>query len=387
MNCRVQGDCLPDKLDITPWDVSEEFKEEDYDRVANEFGAKIIDDALISRIRNITGEVHHYLTHRIFYAQRDLDILLDDYEKGNPFYLYTGRGPSGKMHLGHLLPFLFTKWLQEKFNADLVIQITDDEKYLFRDLELDDVRKYTRENILDILSVGFRPEKTHVLVDSQNAGVLYNNAIKVARHITASSAKAVFGFTDSDSIGKYFFTSIQAVPAFIMSELKGENVRCLIPHAIDQDAHFRLARDVLPKLGYYKPSSIISKFIPSLKGGGKMSSSDQTTGIYLDDDRKTVRKKLMKYAFSGGRTTAEEQRKYGANPDVDFAFNVYRMLESNVNETSRIYEEYKSGKILSGEMKAMAAEKISDFLDEINTRREELKMDYSSFMFDPARFK
>lgn len=378
---------MPDKLDITPWDVSEEFKEEDYDRVATEFGAKIIDDDLISRIRNIVGEdVHHYLTHRIFYAHRDLDILLDDYEKGKPFYLYTGRGPSGKMHLGHLLPFLFTKWLQDKFNVDLVIQITDDEKYLFRDLDLENVKKYTRENILDILSVGFNPEKTHVLVDTENAGLLYNNAVKVARHITASAAKAVFGFTDSDSIGKYFFTSIQAVPAFILSEIKGENIRCLIPHAIDQDAHFRLARDVLPKLGYYKPSSIISKFIPSLKGGGKMSSSDLTSGIFLDDDRKTVRKKLMKYAFSGGQTTAEEQRKYGANPDVDFSFNVFRMLENDVSVTAKVYDEYKSGKILSGEMKAMTAEKISNFLEEINARRSELEKDYSHYMFDVARF-
>ncbi len=41
---------------------------------------------------------------------RDLHQILDDVEKGKPFYLYTGRGPSsGAMHIGHLLPFMFTK--------------------------------------------------------------------------------------------------------------------------------------------------------------------------------------------------------------------------------------------------------------------------------------
>jgi len=36
------------------------------------------------------------------------------------------------MHLGHLLPFLFTKWLQDTFKVPLVIQITDDEKFFFK---------------------------------------------------------------------------------------------------------------------------------------------------------------------------------------------------------------------------------------------------------------
>ncbi len=378
---------MTEKPDITPWEVSNELKETDYDRIANEFGAKLIDEEIISRIKRITGEVHPFLTHRIFYSHRDLDIALDSYEKGEKFYLYTGRGPSGEMHLGHLLPFVFTKWLQDRFDVDLIIQITDDEKFIFRDVNEKDLEKYTRRNILDILSVGFKPEKTHVLIDSKHSGLLYNQAIRVSKHINASSVKAVFGFTDSDNIGKYFFTSMQSVPAFVMSVLKGKNVRCLIPYAIDQDPHFKLSRDVLPKLGYYKPSSIISKFIPSLKGGGKMSSSDQTTGIYLADDHKTVRRKLMKYAFSGGRDTAEEQRKYGANPDIDFAFNVYRMLEPDLNRTAEIYDEYKSGKMLSGEMKALASDRINEFLDGLRARREIVEKDFESYMFDPAEFQ
>lgn len=378
---------MTEKPEITPWEVSNSFREADYDKVANEFGAKLIDDKILKKIKEAAGSVHPYLTHGIFYAHRDLDVILDGHQKGERFYLYTGRGPSGSMHLGHILPFLFTKWLQEKFGVDLVIQITDDEKFLFRDIEGDSLEKYTRENILDILSVGFDPEKTHVLVDSRNSGLLYNNAIRVARHINASSVKAIFGFTDSDNIGKYFFTSMQSVPAFLLSELSGENVRCLIPYAIDQDPHFKLSRDVLPKLGYYKPSSIISKFIPSLKGSGKMSSSDQTSGIYLDDSPKTVRKKLMKYAFSGGRDTAEEQRKYGANPEIDFAFNVYRMLEPDLNRTSEVHEEYRTGRILSGEMKGLAADRINELLEKLKTRRDLVEQDIDSYMFDPEEFK
>jgi tryptophanyl-tRNA synthetase len=44
--------------------------------------------------------------------------IVTAYEAGEKFYLYTGRGPSSEaLHLGHLVPFHFTKWLQEAFKA------------------------------------------------------------------------------------------------------------------------------------------------------------------------------------------------------------------------------------------------------------------------------
>lgn len=43
------------------------------------------------------------------------------------------QGPSSEaLHLGHLVPFVFTKWLQDAFKVPLVIQLTDDEKSLWK---------------------------------------------------------------------------------------------------------------------------------------------------------------------------------------------------------------------------------------------------------------
>lgn len=43
------------------------------------------------------------------------------------------QGPSSEaLHLGHLIPFMFNVWLQKVFRVPIVIQITDDEKYLWR---------------------------------------------------------------------------------------------------------------------------------------------------------------------------------------------------------------------------------------------------------------
>ena len=86
-------------------------------------------------------------------------MILDAYEKGEKFYLYTGRGPSsGSLHLGHLIPFFFTKWLQDVFHCPLVIQLTDDEKFLWKKLTLDECRQMCIDNAKDIIACGFDPK-------------------------------------------------------------------------------------------------------------------------------------------------------------------------------------------------------------------------------------
>ena len=57
-----------------------------------QFGCAEVDDDLVRRIERLTGEpAHPFLKRKVFYAHRDLTPLLDAYEKGEPFYLYTGR--------------------------------------------------------------------------------------------------------------------------------------------------------------------------------------------------------------------------------------------------------------------------------------------------------
>ncbi|CAI9623899.1 unnamed protein product [Staurois parvus] len=135
--------------------------------------------------------------------------ILDSVEKGKPFYLYTGRGPSsGSMHVGHLVPFIFTKWLQEVFDVPLVVQMTDDEKYLWKDLTIEETYQYTLENARDIIACGFDVNKTFIFSDLEYMGSsrgFYKNVVQVQKHVTFNQVKGIFGFTDSDCIGKISF--------------------------------------------------------------------------------------------------------------------------------------------------------------------------------------
>lgn len=59
--------------------------------------------------------------------------------------------------------FLFLyRWLQDVFNVPLLIQLTDDEKVLWRDLKIEDARKMAFNNAKDIIAVGFDPENTFI---------------------------------------------------------------------------------------------------------------------------------------------------------------------------------------------------------------------------------
>ena len=368
-------------MEVTPYDVSGEV---DYDSLCKEFGIKKLSPSLLKEIEQLAGELHPYLRRQIFFAHRDLKWCLDEYKKGNKFFLYTGCGPSGPIHLGHLGTWRFTKWLQDVFDVELWFQFTDDEKFLFKNKSYDEIQKWTEQNMLDIIALGFDPKKTHFLVDTKHAGIMYPEAIKVAKKITTSTVKSAFGFTDSNNIGSMFYTAMQTVPVFLPNALSGKKQPCLIPLGIDQDPHFRISRDVVKKLGYDKPAILHSKFMVPLTGPvGKMSSSDADKAILTTDTPKQVKKKINKYAFSGGQATLEEHRKKGGNPDIDVAYQWLRYFEEDDAVLEDLAKRYRSGELLSGELKQLLINKINEFLAEHQKRRGEAKKLIPKFMYTP----
>ncbi len=357
---------------VTPWNVNGVI---DYNLFAKESGLSLIDDKLKERLRKHVGKLHYLIERNIFYAHRQLDWLLDEYEKGNKFYVYTGISPSGTMTLGHLLPFTLAQWLQEKFDCEVYIQIPDEEKFLARQgLDLDEMHKLAYVDLLHIISLGFKENKTKVFIDTDYAGHLYKQAVRVAKHITFSAVKDAFGIGSDANIGWIFYTSMQAVPAFLKSVEEGRNVPCLIPLGIDQDVHFRLARDAISKLGYYKPAIMHSKFLPSLNGSSKMSSSEAINTIYLSDNEETVRKKISR-ALTGQQPTAELQKKYGGDPEKCVVCQYYKyFFEPDDKKLEEIFERERNGTMLAGEHKAELADAINAFL----AKHRELMHKYES---------
>ena len=265
----------------------------------------------------------------------------------------------------------------DKFDVNIYFQLTDDEKFFSKqELTLDQTSGFALENALDFMALGFNPKKTKIIINTKNIKTLYPIAAQVAKKINFSNTKAVFGFTNETNIGMIFYTSLQSAPCFI------EDKPVLIPLGVDQDPHFRITRDIAPKIDKPKPALIHNIMIPSLLGpGGKMSASDEKSTIYTTDSPEVVKKKINKHAFSGGQTNVDEHRKIGGNPDIDVSYQYLRIFfEPDDNKLKKIYDDYKSGKMLTGELKAILIEKINGFLSIHQEKREEARKNIDDYM-------
>lgn len=367
-------------MKITPWEVRAEVEKIDYERLVEQFGVKLLDAELLQKLEKLTGELHLLLRRQIFFSHRDFDWILERYEAGKEFCLYTGRGPSGQMHLGHLLPLLFTQWLQEKFGAELYFQFTDDEKFLIKDLTLEQTESFSYQNALDVIACGFKPELTHFIVNTRHIKYLYKLALKVAKHLNYSTIKAAFGLHTSSNVGIIFFPTIQMAVCFLPSELKQRNVPCLIPASIDQDPYWRVVRDVAPRLGYYKPAQIHCKFLPGLARGGKMSASQPETAIFTTDSAEVIEQKI-KNAYDAGQPTLREQRLKGGIPEHCPVFSYYYFLfEPNDAKLEKLRGACKSGELVCGECKSELAKKVVSFVVEHQRKREDARQHVEEFL-------
>ena len=372
---------LNKEMVVTPWEVSGDI---DYDKLMEQFGVQPMTKELEDKIAEHAGFKHLQLRRGVYLSHRDTDWWIEEYEKGNKVGLYTGRGPSGHVHLGHLLPWFFCKYLQDAFDADLYFQMTDDEKFLHRDdLTLEEAVAFTYENALDVIACGLDPEKTHIFSDTDHIAQLYKLGVKVAKRITFSTVKAVFGFSNSENIGAIWHPALQMMVCFMQSDREGKNIPCLIPAAIDQDPYWRVTRDIAEKMGYLKPAQIHAKFLPGLAEGGKMSASQPDTAIFTTDKPKEAARKVMK-AFTGGRDTVEEQREKGGRPEICNVYAYYYFLFEEDDQALIDREmKCKGGKILCGECKKELANRVKAFLVDFQMKREKGREVLDQFLLKP----
>jgi tryptophanyl-tRNA synthetase len=372
-------DNLTDEFKVTPWQVEGKI---DYNKLIERFGTQPITQGILDKVKKITGELHPMLKLQYFFSHRDFDWILDKYEEHENFYLYTGRGPSGMVHMGHLMPWMFTKYLQDRFGSNLIFQLTDDEKFLYAQARsMEEIRLYTYENILDIIATGFDAKKTRIVVDTKHIQYLYPIASEIAKRITFSTAKSVFGFSNSTNVGMIGFPPIQAAPCFLPSIIEGRPTPVLIPAAIDQDPYWRMTRDVAERMGYYKPSQIHSKFLPGLGMSGKMSSSKPETALFTSDEPEVIEKKVSA-AYTGGQATVGLQRLLGGNAMGCPVFWYLRYFFDTERESDERLLKCNSGNLLCGECKSDLAKESKSFIIDFKKRREKAKDVIASFMYD-----
>lgn len=369
------------RFQVTPWEVSGAV---DYKRLMREFGIKPINKLPEKFYENIL------FRRKTVFAQRDFEKILDCIKNNKDFVMMTGLMPSGKFHLGHMIlaqQFVF----YQNLGAKLYIAVADLEAYNARNQEFEKMRKIAiEEYLLNYLALGVRPNKCDFYFQSERAkdakksNAYYRLASNFSRYATFNEFKAVYG---EISPGKMNASLLQASDMYHpqLLEFEGKPVQTFIPVGVDQDPHIRIARDIARRYKDYKFLPIASTyhtFLPSIKGGSKMSSSDVNSYIAMTDSPEEVEMKIRKYAFSGGRKTAKEHREKGGNPDIDVSYQYLKFFfEPDDNRLIEIYEDYKSGRMTTFELKSYLIEKINSFLKEHQRKREEAKKLVDKFIY------
>lgn len=383
---------------VTPWVATCGTNGFEYNKLIQQFGVQPISPELLERFERLTHhKPHHWLRRNIFFAHRDLEQILNDYEQNKPIYIYTGRGPSTKsLHLGHMIPFMFTKWLQDVFGAIVVVQMSDDEKYYFKNIDFDTVYQMQYENARDIIAIGFNPDKTFIFSSHDYSTTPAARSIfhTLCKRINMNTIKDIFGFADNANMGQYIWPLHQMAPSLskYFAPIFGteKSIRCIIPCAIDQDPYFRCIRDVAKSFHCYKPSLILAKFLPALEGNAKMNSSNASTQqnktIFMSDDIKTIPNTIKRYAFSGGKQTLEEHRRLGGDLGIDISYQYLRYFLSDDDELDRIAKEYSSGKMLASEIKQILSNTLVQLIQSHQLRRAEVTPDQVKYFYNMEKF-
>ena len=347
---------------INPWEVSGDI---DYNKLLRDFG--------VTELKDMPKVFTNSLLFRrkIVFAHRDIQRILEAIKQKKPFVMMTGLMPTGKFHIGHML-IAQQMIFYQKLGAKIYIAVADVEAYNARNQSLEESRKIAIEEYLsNYAALGLDIKKADIYFqserskDAKKANAYYRLQNLLARHINFSEFKAVYG---DITPGKTVSALLQASDMLHaqLKEFSGA-IPTIIPVGIDQDPHIRLARDIsqrIKEFNFIQLSSTYNVFMPGLKGG-KMSSSDATSFIALTDSKEEIKKKINKYAFSGGRDTLEEHRKLGGNPDIDVSFQYLKLFfEQDDKKLAKIYRDYKSGKLLSGELKAILIKNMSAFIEQ-----------------------
>ncbi len=296
----------------------------------------------------------------VLVSHRDFDKFFSALKKGEKCAIVSGFNASGTIHLGHKAVFDTNLFFQKKYNIPVFIPISDDESYVAGKVKnQEEALKNSLKLAKELIAYGFDPKKTYFIIDQIYTNI-YNLAIKLSKKVTLSEIKASYGYKNEDNPGLYFYPAVQSAHIILPQE-KFNIKNVLVPIGPDEDTHIRICRDIASRAGYQKPAILHSKFLPGIDGE-KMSKS-KNNAIFLNEDEKTIRKKINT-AFSGGQKTTEEHRKKGGNPDIDVACIYLKSLFLDAKESKKLIQDYQEGKLLSGEIKKMLADKVVYFIKE-----------------------
>ncbi len=342
----------------------------DYRELFKVFGVEPIND-LLEKLKEF-GPVHKLYRRGIVFAHRDFDKILEALKKGEKVAIVTGFMPSGPFHFGHKMVADQIMYLQS-LGARTFIVIADAEAYAVRGLPRSKIIEYAKIYVANLIALGVDPDKTTFYMQTSYEEPYYRLIQMASAKVTMAEMEAIYGDLEPGKI-MAAFTQVADILHPQLDEFGGYK-HVVVPVGPDQDPHIRLTRDIAERLnsevGTSKPAATYHRLMRGIDGSGKMSSSRPESYISLNDPIDVAVKKLRN-AFTGGRATAEEQRRLGGEPEKCPIYELYLYHLADDELLSRIFIDCKAGRLLCGEDKLIAVKLLREFLEEHQKRFKEV---------------
>lgn len=292
--------------------------------------------------------------------------------------ILTGDRPTGKLHIGHYVGSLKNRVvLQNTGKYDPYIMIADTQALTDNARNPEKIRNSLIEVALDYLAVGLDPEKSTIFVQSQIPALFeltsdYADLVTLARLERNPTVKAEIkqkGFGDSIPVGFLTYPISQAAD---ITAFKAN----LVPVGDDQEPMLEQTREIVrtfnrtygvdvlvePK-GYFPPKG--QGRLPGLDGNAKMSKSLGNC-IYLSDDAKTVKKKVMSMYTDPNHIHVEDPGQIEGN----VVFTYLDVFDPDKETVAQLKEDYQKGGLGDVKIKRYLNKVLEAELAPIRERRE-----------------
>jgi len=339
---------MVEKRKIDPWGSSEIKIDE---KLIKEFGLKKFDNKKF-------GYDNYLFNRNIIIAHRDFDKIDNCIRNNTPFIQVTGIASSGPLHLGHKVD-IDAYLLFREMGAKSFFVVSDIDGYVSRPDEKVPSLDKSKENAVNIIAhlLAFGVPKEEIYIQSKKEPRYYEFAFEASKKITENAFKAIYGHMTPGKLSANLL-QYSDILHLQLKEYLGP-MPSITGIGVEQDPHARACRDLARRLPYNMeiPSFFYFVHQGGLQEGSKMSASSPDTTLFLEDSKKEIKRKIKK-AFSGGRESTELHREKGGIPEKDKAYEILLYHHPDDEFVKDIYNKYKSGEMLSGELK----EKCLDFL-------------------------
>ena len=226
---------------IDPWSSEQST---DYDRIINQFGLSAVKPDYLPN----PGMLHR---RGIVFGHRDLDVVVDCMNVGDPFGVLTGLMPSGRMHLGHSMVIEQVRWFQKQ-GADVTVAVADLEALATRGTSLSVGRETAlREYVQNYAALGLDPDNTNVYFQSSRPAV-QRLGFTLGQRTNLSEFESIYGFSGETNLAHVQAPLVQVgdIVHPQMDEYGGLRP-IVVPVGVDQDPHLRLTRDITQKTNWF----------------------------------------------------------------------------------------------------------------------------------------